>query len=154
MSFAILKIKNEGEYEMTIVGFNFTKLGAEKKDMAKGEINVSNNVAIDNVDEKKISLANDKQKVLAFTFSFTSKYEPDIGSINFRGDILWMEETKKAKEILDGWKKDRKLPKEIMTGILNTILNKCNIQALILSEQINLPPPIPLPKLQPAQKQE
>jgi hypothetical protein len=54
---------------------------------------------------------------------------------------------------LDGWKKDKKLPKEIMPVILNTVLNKCNIQALILSEQINLPPPIPMPKLQSAQKQ-
>ena len=139
---------------MTIVGFNFTKIGAEKKDIAKGKINISNNVAIDNVDEKKISLANDKQKVLAFTFNFTSKYEPDIGLINFVGDILLMEEARRAKEILDGWKKDKKLPKEIMTPILNTVLSKYNIQALILSEQINLPPPIPLPKLQSAQKQE
>ena len=139
---------------MTIVGFNFTKIGAEKKDTAKGKINISNNVAIDKVEEKNISLANDKQKVLAFTFNFTSKYEPDIGLINFVGDILLMEEAKRAKEILDGWKKDKKLPKEIMTPVLNTVLSKCNIQALILSEQINLPPPIPLPKLQPAQKQE
>jgi len=139
---------------MTIVGFNFTKVGAEKKDVARGNVNISNNVAIDKVEEKNISLANEKQKVLAFTFNFTSKYEPDIGFINFIGDILLMEEAKRAKEILDGWKKDKKLPKEIITPILNTVLSKCNIQALILSEQINLPPPIPLPKLQPAQKQD
>ena len=136
---------------MAIVGFNFVKLEAEKKEMAKGKINISNNVSITNVDEKKISLANDKQKVLSFTFEFTSKYEPDAGHIKFVGDVLVMEEAKKAKELLDGWKKDKKLPKEIMTGILNTVLNKCNIQALILSDQINLPPPIPLPKVQPAQ---
>ena len=60
----------------------------------------------------------------------------------------------KVKEVLDGWKKDKKLPKEIMTTILNSVLTKCNIQALILSEQINLPPPIPLPKLQVGQKKD
>ena len=136
---------------MTIVGFNFTKLEAEKKDMAKGKISVGNNVSIKNVEEKDISLANDKQKVLAFIFEFTSKYDPDIGSIKFVGEVLFMEDAKKVKEILDGWKKDKKLPKDIMTGILNTVLNKCNIQALIISEQINLPPPIPLPKVAPAQ---
>jgi len=133
---------------MTIVGFNFTKIEAEKKDAIKGKINVNNNVTIKEVAEKKISLANDKQKVLSFTFEFTAKYDPEIGSIKFVGDVLLMEETKKTKELLDGWKKDKKLPKEIMPVILNTVLNKCNIQALILSEQINLPPPIPLPKLQ------
>ena len=141
---------------MTIVGFNFTKIEAEKKDMIKGKINVNNNVSIKEVEEKKISLANDKQKVLSFTFEFIAKYDPNVGSIKFVGDVLFMDEAKKAKEILDGWKKDKKLPKEIMPGILNTVLTKCNIQALILSEQINLPPPIPLPKVQaaqPAQKQ-
>ena len=59
-----------------------------------------------------------------------------------------MDDSKKVKEILDGWEKDKKLPKEIMPGILNTALNKCNIQALILSERISLPSPIELPKIQ------
>ena len=136
---------------MTIVGFNFTKLEAEKKDMIKGKINVNNNVSIKGVEEKKFPLGSEKQKVLSFTFEFIAKYDPNVGSINLVGDVLFMEESKKAKEILDGWKKDKKLPKEIMPSILNTVLSKCNIQALILSEQINLPPPIPLPKLQPTQ---
>ena len=139
---------------MTIVGFNFTKLYAEKKDTVKGKISISNNVNIDTVDEKKISLANDKQKVLAFNFKFTSKYEPNVGSISIGGEVLYMEESKKAKEILDGWKKEKKLPKDIMPAILNTVLNKCNIQALILSDQMNLPPPIQLPKLQLAEKKD
>ncbi|MBI2659814.1 hypothetical protein HYX07_01495 [Candidatus Woesearchaeota archaeon] len=64
-----------------------------------------------------------------------------------------MEEQKKAKEILGNWKKDKKLPKEMMAGLLNTILTKCNVQALILSQQVNLPPPIPLPKVQVQQQQ-
>src|SRR3989338_5494607 len=120
---------------MTIVGFNFTKIEAEKKDLVKGKININNNVAIDKVEEKNFSLGSDKQKVLAFTFGFISKYNPDAGSIKITGDVLYMESSAKVKEILDGWKKDKSLPKEIMPTILNTVLNKCNIQALILSEQ-------------------
>jgi len=137
---------------MTVVGFNFTKLEAEKKELIKGKININNNVAINKVEEKDLSLGNQKQKVLKFTFEFIAKYEPDIGQIKFIGDVLFMDETKKVKEILDGWKKDKKLPKEVMPQILNTVMNKCNIQALVLSEQINLPPPIPLPKLKPVEQ--
>jgi hypothetical protein len=139
---------------MTIVGFNFAKIDAEKKEAAKGKISINNNVVIKTVEEKKISLSNDKQKVLSFNYEFIAKYDPDVGSIKIYGDVLFMETTAKAKEILDGWKKDKSLPKEIMPPVLNTILNKCNVQALILSEQVNLPPPIPLPKLQPAQKKD
>ena len=139
---------------MTIVGFNFTKIEAEKKEMIKGKININNNVHINKVEEKDLSLGNQKQKVLTFNFEFTAKYDPNIGSIKFTGDVLFMDDVKQIKEILDGWKKGKKLPKEIMPSILNTVLNKCNIQALILSELINLPPPIPLPKLQAAQPEE
>ena len=139
---------------MTIVGFNFTKIEGEKKDMIKGKININNNVHINKVEEKDLALGNQKQKVLSFNFEFIAKYDPNIGSIKLTGNVLYMEDSKKVKDILDGWKKDKKLPKEVMPTILNTVLNKCNIQALILSEQINLPPPIPLPKLQAAQAEQ
>ena len=137
---------------MTIVGFNFTKIDAEKKEVVKGKININNNVSINEVKEKDFSLGNQKQKVLNFTFEFISKYNPDIGSIRLIGEVLFMDDSKNVKEILDGWKKDKRLPKEIMTNVLNTILGKCNVEALILSERINLPPPIPLPKVQVGQK--
>ena len=34
-----------------------------------------------------------------------------------------------------------------MAQVLNFVLAKCNIKALILSQDVNLPPQIPLPKL-------
>ena len=138
---------------MTIVGVNFTKIEAEKKEAVKGKININNNVSISMVEEKNLPITNEKQKVLAFTFEFISKYDPDLGFIKIIGEVLHMDSASKAKEILDGWKKDKRLAKEITTDVLNTVLDKCNIQALVLSEQINLPPPIPLPKLQLGQKQ-
>jgi|TARA_B100002003_G_C14024305_1_gene493919 hypothetical protein len=133
---------------MTIVGFNFTSMNAEKNDTIKGKVNINNNVAIKDVKEKDLALGSNKQKSLKFEFEFTSKYDPNMGHITLIGDILYIEEGKKIKEILDGWKKDKKLPKEITGKVLNTVLGKCNVQALILSEQLNLPAPIPMPKVQ------
>ena len=131
-----------------IVGFGFTKLSVEKKEKAKGMIDINNNVKIKDVTQDNFSLGKDKQNVLKFVFEFTSKYEPSVATILFEGELLYMQDPKKNKEILNSWKKDKKLPKEIMAGMLNTILTKCNIQALILSQQVNLPPPIPMPKVQ------
>lgn len=132
-----------------IVGFGFTKLSAEKGEIAKGKIDINNNVSIKDIQEDNFSLGKDKQQnVLRFIFEFVSNYEPKVGKILFEGELLYMEEQKKAKELLNSWKKDKKLPKELMEGMLNTILTKCNVQALILSQQVNLPPPIPLPKVQ------
>ena len=137
-----------------IVGFGFTKLNAERKEAAKGKIDINNNVTIKDVQEDNFSLGKDKQNVLRFIFEFTSKYEPSIGTILFEGELLYMEEPKKIKEILSGWKKDKKISKDIMAGLLNTVLTKCNVQALILSQEINLPPPIPMPKVQVAEPEK
>jgi len=133
---------------MTIVGFDFTKIDAEKKAPIKGKININNNVAIKNVEEQNLHLGNEKQNAIKFQFEFTSKYDPGIGAITLGGDLIYMGDPKKVKEILDGWKKDKKLPKDISANILNNVLTRCNVQALILSRDLNLPSPIPLPKVQ------
>ena len=137
-----------------IVGFGFTKLSAEKKDPASGKIDINNNVSIKDAREDSLTFGKDKQNVIKFIFEFTSKYEPNVGTILFEGEILYLEDPKKVKEILASWKKDKQIPKEIMGGLLNTVLSKCNVQALILSQDVNLPPPIPMPKVQMSVQQD
>ena len=139
---------------MTIVGINFTKIEAEKKEGVKGKININNNVSIKNVEETDLALGKSKQKALKFTFEFTSKYEPSFGNISIEGDILFIDEPKAVKDITASWSKDKKIPKEIMVGLLNTVLSKCNVQALILSQEINMPSPIPMPNIQVNQPQD
>ncbi len=131
-----------------IVGFGFTKLSAEKKDPAAGKIDINNNVSIKDAKEDNLSFGKDKQNVIKFLFEFTSNYEPNVGAILFEGEVLYLDEPKKVKEILSSWKKDKQIPKEIMGMLLNAVLSKCNVQALILSQNVNLPPPIPMPKVQ------
>lgn len=140
---------------MTIVGFNFTKINIERKEGGvSGKINISNNVSIKNIESKPFALGKNKQDGLKFTFEFTSKYDPDVGNITLIGDILYLTEKKKIDEILADWKKSKKISKEVITPILNMALVKCNVQALILSQELNLPPPIPLPKIQPRENKE
>ena len=138
----------------TIAGFNFTRLLAERKDFIKGKVDINNNVSIKNVEETDLALGKSKQKALKFTFEFTSKYEPSFGNISIEGDILFIDEPKAVKDITASWSKDKKIPKEIMVGLLNTVLSKCNVQALIMSQEINMPSPIPMPNVQFNQPQE
>ena len=132
---------------MGIVGFNFSKMNIEKLSPVKGKISISNNVSITSVEKTNLELGQSKEDALKFTFEFTSQYDPKVGIINLMGDVIFMEDDKKIADIEAQWKKDKKIPKEIMTNVLNHVLNKCNIQALILSKDLNLPPPIPLPKV-------
>jgi hypothetical protein len=131
---------------MTIVGFSFTKIFAEKSNAVKGKINVSNNVTIKNVSESKI-VFDPAKKALKFEFLYTSKYEPEVGIIELGGELVYLAEEADAKTILNSWKKDKKVSGDMMKGVMNNILAKCNVESIILSRDINLPAPIPLPKL-------
>ncbi len=132
---------------MAIVGLNFTKIQAEKLESTKGKVNISNNVVVKDVEKSNLSLGNQTQDGLKFTFVYTSKYEPNFGNIELNGNLIFLEEPGKIEETLTKWSKEKKLPNDVMRETLNAILGRCNIQALIISKEINLPPPVPLPKV-------
>jgi hypothetical protein len=131
---------------MTVIGFSFTKMSVEKDNPVKGKVSINNNVGIKNVEETKLNLNADK-KALKLDFEFTSTYEPNIGKIYLAGEVIYLIDKSKADDVIKNWKKNKKLEKDIMTNVLNNVLTKCNVKALVLSDYMNLPPPIPLPKV-------
>lgn len=133
---------------MPVVGMQFSKIVVEKFAPVKGKVQVNNNVALKDVEKTDMIMGASKQNALKFHFEFTAKYEPKIADIILTGFITFFEKPEIVKEIADGWKKDKKIPKETMSNILNTVLARCNVEAMILSREVNLPPPIPLPKIQ------
>jgi hypothetical protein len=132
---------------MTIVGFNFTRMLAERKPAKGGKIGIKNNINITEISETDLALGKSHESGLVFRFEFKSIYEPEVGAITFNGEILYMAEQKVVKAVLDKWKKEKKVDSQILGEILNTALAKCNIQALILSQELHLPSPIPLPRV-------
>ncbi len=127
---------------MSIVGFNFDSFVAEKKQPLKGELKINNSISIKNVEEKELALGDTKKSGLKLDFDFTINYDPNIGNIILKGNVLYLESSKKIKEILSNWKKDKKLTEEISLPIINTILLRCSIKALTLAQELNLPPHI------------
>ena len=132
---------------MAIVGFSFTKFDAARKSQTKGRINIANNVTVKDVAHTDLFLGTNKQDGLRFDFVFTSAYDPDVGHITLEGNVLYLDDAKKIKDVLGGWKKSKTVPTDVTEEVLNQVLGKCNIQALILSKDLNMPPPIPLPKV-------
>jgi hypothetical protein len=139
---------------MVVAGFNFTKILAERKGAAKAKVNISNNVALKKVEEAKFSMGAGEQKGIRFEFEFVSRYEPEIGGITLLGDLLYIENDKITAETLKMWAKEKKIPNNVMTPVINTILQRSNIQALILSQEVGLPSPIPLPRVDAETKTE
>lgn len=134
---------------MPIVGFNFDSINIEKKGHIKGRVQVKNNMSIKNVEQQELIFGKKKEDVLKFSFEFSSNYEPKIGVIDIKGHILFMESPAEVKKIMDGWKKKKIIPQDLMGFLLNSALVRCNIKALIYAQEVNLPPHIRLPTIKP-----
>lgn len=132
---------------MAIVGFNFTKIDVERKETPKGDIKIKNNIRIVDVKEYDIGLSAKSQKSVSFSFAFESIYDPSVCNIKLSGNVLYMDSVENINKLLDGWKKNKTVPKEVMGTVLNTALARSSIQSVILSQEMNLPSPIPLPKV-------
>ncbi len=132
---------------MPIIGIGLTKISAERKPIMPQKVNITNNVSLTSVDKHELSLGASKQEGIKCNFEFVSNYEPDFAAIKMSGEIILMEDPKKVKTIVDMWKKDKTIPQDIMTQVLGAALNKCSIQSIIISQDLNLPSPVPLPKI-------
>lgn len=125
----------------------FSKISVEKMNPLAGKVSINNNVTIKNLEKTQITLGKTKQDVLRFTYEYKADYEPKIALITLVGNLTYLEKPEKINELIKQWKKDKNLPKEILTPVLNSIYTKCNVQALVMAREINLPPPIQLPKV-------
>ena len=140
---------------MTIVKINLHKLHAERNLENKGgQVNINNNVSIKDVED--LSFSADGKKGVKFTFAFNCAYEPALGKIDVEGQVLYVNDEKVIDEIKANWEKEKRLPMNVMEEVVNAALHKGNIQAIKISEEVNLPSPLPLPKVSrsPASKEK
>ena len=137
---------------MQIIGFNLTKISIQREDKLEGKVEIKQNIGIDDVSEEKISITKDNTLKIKFTFSVDYS-EGKYAKVEFKGHVLLLPEKDEFKEFLKSWK-DKKVPEGIRTPLFNFIMSKCNIKALQLEDEMNLPLHIPMPKLNIQSKEE
>lgn len=138
---------------MTIVKINLHKVHAERNLESKsGQVNLNNNVSIKDVED--LTFNAEGKKGVKFTFAFNCAYEPALGKIEVEGQVLYVNDEKIVNEIKALWEKEKRLPMSVMEEVVNAALHKGNIQAIKISEEVNLPSPLPLPRLKTSEKKE
>jgi hypothetical protein len=133
---------------MSIVGFNFTKLSGEKTGGLSGKININNNVMFTDAKQIKVNVGQSDGAGLLIKFKYVCEYKPKVGNLSLEGDVILMEKEEDVKAAVDSWKKDKKVGPELTRQVMSHILNKSTVQAIILTRDLGLPAPIPLPKVQ------
>ncbi|MEK6916379.1 MAG: hypothetical protein AABW92_01420 [Nanoarchaeota archaeon] len=139
---------------MAIIGFNFKKMTVEKKKSPTGNINIKNNMTVTKVRQANLNLGANQQKGVEFSFSFHVGYEPDIATIDLEGSVLYVAENKITEEILKKWEKNKELSQELMKEVSLHVVSKCNVQAIVLSKEMQLPPHIAMVKISDEKKKK
>ncbi|HLC75300.1 MAG TPA: hypothetical protein VJH88_05615 [Candidatus Nanoarchaeia archaeon] len=134
---------------MTIVGVHLTKITAARNvKSAAQKVGINNNISIKNVEPHDFALGKATQQGLKFSFVFNCIYTPDLGTIDFEGDVLFLGEEEETEKVKKEWEANKKLPADFAEPILNAALMRSNIQAIKLSTDMGLPSPVPLPRIE------
>lgn len=131
---------------MPILGLNFDAVHAEKKKELTPPLKINTNVEIVGVSKEDSFFSNKDESVLRFNFEFSLVFDPkDVAELSLKGHIHFLGKTKDNDKVLSTWKKDKKFPPELARQLVNMILMKANIKALIVGQEVGLPPHIRMP---------
>lgn len=127
-----------------LVGFSVSKLTGERLSDERGSITVGYFHKINNVELFKIPEL--EKDIVKIHFEFEVKYSKDgknIAAISMNGNALW---NTKVKEVIDFWKKNKRLPPDVDIGFINSLYKKCLVQSVLVAEALGLPSPVPMPR--------
>ncbi|MFA5856630.1 MAG: hypothetical protein WC867_04680 [Candidatus Pacearchaeota archaeon] len=129
---------------MKVIGFNFSKILVERKEGFPDKLQISQNINIKDITKEKLPISNDE--ALKLDFNFVIDYTGNFAKLEFEGHVMLLPEKEEMKSFMKEWK-DKKLPEQDRIQIFNFIMNKCNVKALTLEDDIGLPLHIPLPRV-------
>jgi hypothetical protein len=131
---------------MPVISFHFEKFQAEKKKDLEAPMKIDVGTKITEVKEEDVNLnGGNVQKVLRFFYEHNIDYNPDQASISISGNLVYYAPLAEVDEVLKEWKKSKKMSAEVTRVVLNTVLLRCQIKALMISQDLGLPPHIRLP---------
>ncbi len=132
---------------MPVIGMQLTKIEANRKNNPTPGFKVESVPTIISVEEKDLPAIGSGGKALAINFTFSVDYKPDIAGIKIAGEILYLEEGERVGA--KTWAKSKSLPQDMMIEVYNTIFRKCLLKSLVLSDDMQLPPPLQIPVVAP-----
>ena len=122
---------------MPIKVFEFTSIEARRFSSSTEK---HRNIRIDhNSTVTQIIEINDQEA--SIDYRFTANYS-GIGLIKIEGKIIY---TGNASELAKKWSSSGQMPENAAQEIHTTIMNNCIPEAMMLSRDLRLPPPVPMP---------
>jgi hypothetical protein len=90
------------------------------------------------------------EDMLEVPFVFTVNYIPAVAQISLKGKSHVVGSKEELKEIRDAYREKKPPPPVIVQSISNIVF----LESVIVCRTLNIPPPIPLPKIPPVTKEK
>ena len=90
------------------------------------------------------------EDMLEVPFVFTINYTPGVAQISMKGKSHVMGQKDELEQILKEHKEKKPPPPVILQSISNIVF----LESVLICRSLNIPPPIPLPKINPAPQQK
>lgn len=128
---------------MIRVNVSITNVSAEKfwdvqKPMPPIKINTNLNL---------VAVEKKKEDFLEVPFVLTVNYNPSIAQINLKGKASVTGNKDEIDKIYRGYEEKKPPPQVVVQSISNVVF----VESVLISRTLNIPPPIPLPRI-PAKK--
>jgi hypothetical protein len=132
---------------MRIVGFSLHKISVEKKEKQEQSLKINQNIDIKEVIKEKNPVTS--SETLRIKFLFIVSYSDNFAKLEFEGNVILLpDKPDELNSFVKSWK-SKKIPEESRIPLFNFIMNKCNVKALDLEDELNLPLHVPMPRLNP-----
>ena len=129
---------------MTVIGIRFHSFDAKREEgKVSPQIKVNSTPKITDVKETNMPMLD--KKTLSIGFDFVTEYTPSIGTITISGDVYYIADSNES--VLKSWKSDKKLPDDIRVDVLNHLFRACLLKAANLADDLQLPPPLAIPRV-------
>ncbi|OGI12270.1 hypothetical protein A3K64_03015 [Candidatus Micrarchaeota archaeon RBG_16_36_9] len=127
---------------MPVIGIGLTKMEAKKIEDITGAVKVNSGMNV--TDIKEIDLPAFKTKGMAIDFEYRTKYLDNksnkiLAEISIDGNVIFVGDDQ--EKILKDWKKDKSLSDVIKFEVIRVVSDKCSKKAILLSDDLQLPPP-------------
>jgi len=131
---------------MPTIDVDIKKIEVERKDIKelKEKLDITSSPSIIDIEKTDLKIGNFKD-ILKVRFKFESTYNPEIGHLYMEGEVIYAP--KDSKKMLDEWKKNKKIEKEVAAEIFNPIFERCLKAALVVTNEVRLRSPLQFPKL-------
>ena len=106
-------------------------------------VQVATNLNVVGMNEKR-------EGMLEVPFVFTINYTPAVAQISLKGKSHVIGSKEELEQIRDAYKEKKPPPPIIIQSISNIVF----VESVIVCRTLNIPPPIPLPKIPPVKKKK